>query len=260
MNTKSNDSSFTQEKITMICMCLLDDLSIQVTLVRGLLSAIDFNFDEVQEAIEQMIGISPELDELARNMPKRITPVLSQGHIAEIIEKTPDEFALFMPYLRSKLLSIGYKKDKIRDMVEDDSWATPNFSLPPNVQLPPPDSIQHIMKAAEKCEIGCLVHYFRDESRGCLRVAAKAPPPSQWKSASESIKSPRLFSRDEKIAYNIGEEIKALNGLAATTRYNLHLSGMAPDEFQEVIAKFSWAGPKYGVRSGASKTKAQSVA
>lgn len=256
-----NDSNDTMESTSEYfynhAVGVLKCLSIRATFVRGLLACDPAFCDDVENIIAEVCQTNDDPGRGVRCIPKERDWGLSQEQIAEIVGMKPDEFALFTPFLRRRLRGIGYDKSEILHMLAHYTWATPNFSLPPNLELPPDDVVLKTSRGDKKFRFDPFTQFYWDESVEDFRVAAMAPPLPRWKSPFASVTCwPRKF----KVAKSIVQEIEGLMEQVADAVVVLGDVGMKADEIEDFIARFTWSGPKYGVRSGASKTKAQSVA
>ena len=248
-NDSDNIIEFTSENIASQAMFRLKYLSIQATLVRGLLASDSFFCKKVEEYVEELCKFDPGPIEGMVFLRDGDNSMLSQGQIAELFGMKPDEFALFTPFLRRMLRSIGYTKPEIHQMLEHYTWATPNFTLPQNVKLTPPEVVYNTIKKDSATQVAHFTHCYWDESVEDFRVAAKAPPLSMW--ASE-LEEEDIWPRKERVWRSFTNEIRALNHEVSFAKCLLAYAGLNPDEVNDLIARFTWTGPKYGVSARAS--------
>lgn len=229
----------------------IDYLSMQATLVRGMLTSLDYPVEIVQDLIDTICGIGAAFDDGVKSMQTNNHPLVSRELIAKILEKEPEEFSLLPQYVLAKLTSIGWTEEESLNMIEDYPWVTPNFTMPPTEALGPVVFHKTLVRIPEEFTIGLFAQYRHDGSEGELRVAAKAPAKQKWGRISDHKKAFSLLPRGLKMAQNFQAEVRELCGQVNMLRDLLSFSGVTTDQSQDFIAKFTWSGAKYGVRAQA---------
>ena len=238
----------------------IDSLSMQATLVRGILTSLDFSADAAQDIFNSYCGRSATFDDEVESMRRSDHPLIPQELIVRLLEKKPKEFALLPQYVMTKLRSIGWPEEEALEMMRAYTWTTPNFTRPPTEVLGPVVFWKTPVRMPEEFTIGVFEQCRFDAPDGEPRVVAMAPAMQEWDRRSYSDQEFPHLPQSSESSNNSLTEMHELVRQIARVRDFLSISGVTRDQIKEIIAKFTWSGPNNGVRTEAPMFGKPSVA
>ena len=210
-------------------MTHLQMLGIKVTFERGLLLAMEFAQEEVEKIIERTcVATSPNLDFLGIRKSNRMPA--DKAVVAKIMAMSPVEFAIELPYVQEVLLRVGFLETEISEIFEAVAWTSPKYRDGDMILKKPKSTGNH-------------VHWFQPKST----VVKKAIDPSA------DLDYARLHE-------NVRHELDEISARVSAVQVSLKGLGLTPRQISELVARFTWTGPKYGVHPAAQKNEAPSVA